>query len=354
MATLLTPLNNEEAEYIQLGEKEGVFWKQIIPMDHTINYKGRTIKFDYEKLRSVKDAFEAKLNDQTAFQLANDDNEHDTQEDIEAGRAFDPQRYRGEVTQFAINSRGLYGKFNLTAEGAKLIEANPKLSVSASLKENVEHNGKVYPMVCRHVLGTLDARIKGMSPWSKDNLALSNDDDNEEVIDLADKDDDKDQSQNGNSGGTETVTVNKADWDNVLEYVKKQREEDKALEEIVNDDADDKQVVNNSVENDPKFIQLSNTYAADRFEAKADAWRRAGVPNKIIELAKPALSVGDDMSIDLSNGNKLDAKDLISAILDEAKGTVDLTAQTTHQQTKQEEDEESKAIEALDKYLAGF
>lgn len=353
MTTLLTPLNSVEAEYIQLGEKEGVFWKQIIPIDHTINYNGRVIKFDKEKLDSIKDAYNAKINDQTAFQLANDDNEHDTSEDVKAGRNFDPQRYRGEVTQFSVNNRGLYAKFNLTAEGAKLIQANPKLSVSASLKENVEHEGKTYPMVCRHILGTLDARIKGMSPWSKDDIGLSNEDGTEEVIDLAEGDDTKVEDTTPNNG--ETVTVPKEQWDSVLAFVNKQKEEDEALENLVKEeDNKEPELVNNSNTPDPKLIELSNSVAGERFERRADTWRREGVPNKMIELARPVLSAGDDFSINLSNGNSVDAKAVISSIIDEAKGTIDLTSQNTSQRSQQEEDEEANAIKALDEYLAGF
>jgi hypothetical protein len=67
-------------------------------------------------------------------------------------------------------------------EGAKLIEAFPNLAVSASLEPDAVNavTGRKSHLLLKHVLGTIDPVVKGMSPWVPAQLAQSD----IEIIDL--------------------------------------------------------------------------------------------------------------------------------------------------------------------------
>lgn len=362
MTVIKTPLQEGEVELSE-GDK---YWKLVLPLNYNLNYNGRQIRFDKKYLENVKQAFDDQVMDQVAFQLANDDNAHDTDEDRRKGRHYDPQRFRGDIDQLEIRDNrsdgynGLWARLAPTEAGLKLINDNKKLGVSASLRESYSHNGKVYPVVLRHVLGTLDPKIKGMGTWEKAEVSLSNDDDkNEEVIDLTAPTDTKPEdkaTETESTEQTETVTVPKAEWDGVLEYINTRKQEDadaeKAIQEMAAEGNEDETEL--SEKPDPKYIELSNSVASERFERRADQWRREGVPNKMIELSRPVLSSGESFDIELSNGNKVDTKAVISAMLDEAKGSIDLSEQQTNTANQEEKDEEAKAIKALNDYLAGF
>ncbi len=135
--------------------KRKLFRKQILPKS-TISYKGRTVNFDEQYLADLKAAFEARAFDQVPFQLADERNTHTN----------DPERFRGELVGVELTADGLDGIFDLTPEGAAVVERNPNLGVSARIIENLERaDGKVFPRATQHVLGTLDPRVTGMKPW---------------------------------------------------------------------------------------------------------------------------------------------------------------------------------------------
>jgi hypothetical protein len=324
-------------------------------MNYSLNYGGRQLNFNREYLENVVKAFkENALGEQTVFQLADDDNAHDTQEDRKAGRNFDPQRFRGEIIDTEVRSDGLYIKLDPTDEGRELLNKNKKLAVSASLREQYpSHNGKTYPVVLRHVLGTHDPKIRGMGHWQEADVSLANDEDvNEEVIDLTTTEPNK----------AEKVEVPKDEWDAMKKFMADSQKEDAELEELVknileSDDASEesKETANLSeTAPDPKLIQLANEVASERFERRADAWRRAGVPNKMIELARPALSSGFEFEISLSNGATTDGKAILSAMLDEAQGTIDMSEQKSHVQSQEDKSAEEQEAKEAAKYFSSL
>lgn len=349
MTVINMPLDYNEAEYIELAkegtEDSGYFWKQLIPMNYNLNYKGRQLKFDESYLRNIKKAFEEDaLGEQTAFQLANDGNEHDTEDDKRAGRNYDPERYRGAVQNLAINSRGLFGKFKLTGDGAKTINENKKLGVSVSLRENFESdNGKKYPVVMRHVLGTLDPKIRRMGAWQKELISLTADKD-EEVIDLT----------------TPTDTAEKVEIDkSELETLRSELKEFKDAEEVIDswaneadddeDSEEEEETTSLSNVTDPRIIELSNKVAASEWRAERAELVRAGVPNKMLDLAATVMADGaSTYDISLSNDETVDSKDLIRKILNEAKGTIDLSGENGHSLSQDERNEEKKAYDGFE------
>lgn len=349
MPVLKTPLSTGEVELSSDGK---YYWKQIIPLDYKLDYAGRKLNFNAAYLNDIVNAFKDNaLGQQTAFQLADDDNSHDTDADKKAKRHFDPQRFRGDIADVEVRTNGsnpgLWAKFDLTPEGLDLIKKNNKLGVSASLREQYpSHNGKVYPVVLRHVLGTIDPKIRGMGNWEAADVALANDEDvNEEVIDLTTAEKTKDEKTSG-----EKLEVDKSEWEAMKKFMEDSKKEDEELDELVknilededDEDEDDKKSNLSNTETDPRIIELSNKFAAEQFERRADAWRREGVPNKMIELARPALATGNAMDIELSNGAKQDGKAILSAMLDEAKGTIDMSAQSSHTQSQDDLDREAQ------------
>lgn len=347
MTVINTPMDYTEAEHINLSDADGVFWKQIIPMNKEIVYNGHRIKFDANYLRQVKDSFDARVLDQTAFQLANDSNQHDTPGQP-ITQNFDPQRYRGEVDKLALNNRGLFAKFKLTKDGAELIRKNPKLGVSASLKPNyVDSDGKVHPVVLRHVLGTLDPKIKGMSPWSKDEIALAvADDENEEVIDLAAADTD---TPAGDEGTEDKVTIDKSVFDRMETQLRELQEGEALLDEILAEE-DDEETEDNKVSlsnEDPRITEALTKVAKSEWRAQRMEYVNKGVPAKMLDLATPVMESPDDFTINLSSGDSIDPRQTIHELLKQAEGAIDLSAESGHGMSADEKKAEQDEIDAM-------
>lgn len=332
MTIINMPMDYTAAEHIDLSKEEGVFWKQIIPLNKTIVYNGQKITFDKTMLSEAKTAFENKVLDQTAFQLANDNNQHDTAEDIAAGRNMDPQRFRGEIDKLALNNRGLFARFKLTKDGVELIKQNPKLGVSASLKPNyVDSDGKSHPIVLRHVLGTLDPKIKGMSPWTKEEIELSvSDDVNEEVIDLAAAD--TDTPPTPNNEGAEKVEVDKTEFEGMKAQLAELADGDKLLQQILDETEEDDKVSlsNEEPPENPEITKLKSKVAASEWKAERAEFTTKGVPASLLNLAEEALAQPEGSVINLSTGDEINEREIIRKMLHEAEGFVDLSAESGH------------------------
>lgn len=353
MTVIQMPMDYTEAEHIDLSKEDGLFWKQIIPLNKEIIYNGQKIKFDREMLTEAKTAFENRVLDQTAFQLANDSNQHDTPEDIAAGRNFDPQRFRGEIDKLALNNRGLFARFKLTKEGAKLIDANKKLGVSASLKRNyVDSDGKTHPVVLRHVLGTLDPKIKGMSPWTKEDIVLSvSDEVDEEVIDLAAADTDTPATET-EPEGVENVTVEKSVFDKMEADLAELKAGEELLEKILaEEEGETVGLSNEEPKVDPKIAALEAKVAAAEWRAERAAYQAKGVPASLLNLAEEILAQPEGSTINLSTGDELDPYSTIRKMLHESEGLVDLTAESGHGMSA---DEKTKKQEEIDNVVDDF
>ena len=141
------------SEAIELAT--GTWRKRLLPVGQ-VEYKGMMLNFDRDYLEKLAKAFNSGAYDQVPFQLADHANTHTN----------DPERYRGEVLGMAVKDDGLYVTITTTPEGNALLEANPKLGVSARIVEDyARSDGNYYPAAVQHVLGTLDPRIPQLGSW---------------------------------------------------------------------------------------------------------------------------------------------------------------------------------------------
>lgn len=326
-----------EFENVDLAEADSksVFWKQLLPMNGRINYKGENIVFDRTMLNELAKSYSDKAYDMVPFQLANDDNKHP----VEDPQNMDPRRTHGELSRLKVDNKGLWGQFSLNDEAVKVLKnTNNKLGVSVSMKRGYQRaDGRFFPYALRHVLGTLDGKVTGMSPWST--VEMSNADENEEVADLSGEKIDTTTNGNKDGGPTETVTVPKAEWDDVMAYIQAQKQADNEFEAMMagKGEESEEEKIEASNTTDPNIVNMSNELASQRFERYADGLVRQGVPPSMIDHARKVLGKSD--MVDLSNdGGEDDPRTVIRAILEQAKGTIDLSETLTHRQGGESDD----------------
>ncbi|HEY2638969.1 MAG TPA: hypothetical protein VGI66_03670 [Streptosporangiaceae bacterium] len=149
---VLTPFTGKPA--IQTGNR---VWRKLLLPIGEIRYKGSVLKFTRTYLDGLANAFRSRAYDQVPFQAAPDDNSHSN----------DIERFRGEITDMAVDNDGLWVTLEPTERGEAILKENPKLGVSARIVEDYDRaDGKYFPAAIQHVLGTLDPRIPGMGPWA--------------------------------------------------------------------------------------------------------------------------------------------------------------------------------------------
>lgn len=150
-AALLTPFDRGNA--IELGNK--LWRKRVLPIGD-VEYQGRTLHFTRRYNDGLAAAFRDRAYDQVSFQLADAANTHTN----------DPERHRGTVTDLRSEDDGLWLYLQPTDRGEQVLKDNPYLGVSARIVENYQRSdGKFYPAAVQHVLGTLDPRIPGLGAW---------------------------------------------------------------------------------------------------------------------------------------------------------------------------------------------
>lgn len=353
MTVINLPLNFSDVSGT-LGS-DGLIYKQLIPMGKQIVYGGKTMKFTRDILEKIKANYDAKIMDQTAFQLADDENRHDTPEDIAKNRNWDPERYRGDVEKLLVSDTdGLVMGVKPTEDGMALIKKNPKLGVSASIKpEHVDDQGKVHQYVLRHVVGTLNPKIKGMSPWKLDSITLSaTDDDNEEVFDLTTTEPAPADTQTPNEN---SVSIPREEYDKMKRALDEFENGEKLLDDILAEEDDDEVEPTNLTDTeptkDPAITALENRLAASEWRTERERYVNAGVPTGMLNLCDDLMSVAEAPVINLSDGESVDPRDTIRKLLDEAKGYVDLSDEEGHGYTP---DERETSRKKADEFANGF
>lgn len=330
----LTPTDDGAA--VELSQT--LYRKKILPKG-TIDYKGRKIVFDEAYLTDLATSFHDQAYDQVPFMLADKDNAH----------TMDPERFRGECKGVEVASDGLYGTFELSAEAAAMVKANPKLGVSARIVEGYDRaDGKSYPRAMQHVLGTLDPRLPGLGAWTE--VALSGYDSGDNVLDLtaaefegvatvAKTADDGDLIDGLTRDEYEALLSelglddvdggdNTGNDDNGAPVVTPQPVKVPAVATLSNEDRTTLDLANEQI------AELKSARAKDRFEADKRQYVQKGVPPALVELARPVLEAPDGFTIDLSNGvdgeQKVDAAHVVRQLLDSAVGYLDLAKERGH------------------------
>lgn len=155
---LLTPVVGGRFD---LAGKGGLaFRKQILPVG-SINYEGRKLVFDQGYINKLIEHYKDGAYDQVPFVLADPNNRH----------TESPELFRGVVSDLsrekAGEKPGLYATIKFPNKRlARSVLDNTELGVSCRIREMVEKaDGRSYDVALRHVCGTLDPRVTGMSPW---------------------------------------------------------------------------------------------------------------------------------------------------------------------------------------------
>lgn len=354
----LTPFDLSEP--VKVGKR--TYRKQVLPLNETITYKGRKITFDKEYLTELAESFKKQAYDQVPFVFADGENQHN----------MDPERFRGDVVALDLADDGLYATITATDEGAKAIEANPRLGVSARIVEGVsKSDGRKFGRAINHVLATLNPRVVGMSPWEA--VDLSEDEDTTETTDLTSESYTKENDVANTKtkdvkDGEEQVNLadlSDEDFQRLLDLAAEQGDEDENEDEDVEEDDDeeeDEDTPTPGSKEDPPHVADEDTDLSEDIKAfrefraataKKD-WQRdrrsyvkEGVPPYLLDLAEPVLSEPVSTTIDLSDGTKTDASSVIRDMLDAVKGFVDVRPELGHQVDLSEDDDQQDATSKM-------
>jgi len=329
--TTISPFVVGEITQVELADEQGAkkkYWKKEILPSGVRNYKGT--KLDFSKINpAVLDAFNDNAVDQVPLVLALADNKHP-----ETGQEL--ERLEGDLTKLEMSKEGsLFGFFDLSDDVVnKIRKSNKKLGVSARIdidykREDTEKN---YPYALRHVCATTAAHIKGMKPW--ETVELTDEEKSGNVLDLSTEVVDSPTTTKETGDDLVTVNISKDQLDKITAFM---AEVEKA-QEIGNDlnKPAEGEGVKLSEEASTR-IELAEKAAKDALalaeqgqsEAAAARWESrkrdlalAGVPPVMLTKAEPIMKLAKPPSIKLSEDETLSASEVISSILEEAKGTI--------------------------------
>lgn len=340
----------------QLGRK--TYRKHLLPVG-TITYDdgtgARPVAFTRDRLQRIARNFMDGATAQVPLVLANDANAHN----------WDPTRYRGEIKGLEVADDGLYGTIEMSDEGAKLLEDNPNLSVSASVREEPlvrADDGKKFTDVLLHVLGTLNPKLTRLSPaWEPVTLSMSDGqvtvidlttasftdeqgdppmaDLKPEVVDWLNGLSDEERQKlvappngNGHQPTDDTTDEELSDEEEaelaalVAELEASERTEGEPVESsLSNDDRAtlDLALAHSEAAQAELAVMRSQVQAAEWAKARADL-ERSGVPKADLDLAEPALS---RPTIDLSVSDGPDLVGIIRGLLESRRGTIDFSGE---------------------------
>lgn len=345
----ITPLGHF-GNTIELSAGTNIFEKQVLPYGK-FNYQGDSFEITSEWVDNAIRAFDDKAFDQTVVALADENNSHNVDSR--------PDRFGGEVIKFKKTPEGLNAIVRLTNKTADLVrETDQKLGVSVRFREcyTREADGKTWPVVIDQVLGTLDPRITGMAPWKE--ITLSNTTKEDAVKDSSDGEWEMTKpTENDDKPNTELnkVTLTQDEYDALRALIKSPNanssgtkapnvDKNSTTETTKVDNPAPTAVTAVGLSNETsRIVELSHQVAYGRYERDALAWKQAGVPPRIIELAAPVLASYEAVkTVSLSNGiaTTVDAREVIRSILDECKGTIDLSQEAGHTMRGSDQDKE--------------
>lgn len=386
------------ADAVPAGRRR--FWKQVLPVT-TIDYKGRKVKFDKKYHMDLAQSFKGEAFDQVPVVFADGENRHN----------MDPRNFGGDVLDMQVRPQGLYALIEADKEAAKAIEKNPKLGVSARIRQAFEKaDGRKFDRAIEHLCLTMNPRVTGMEPWQA--VDLTDGDADIEVVDLTaetfeegtamaktattkkpsskvtTKDDERtidlsaltDEQFENLMDLAETLQADAVDEDTdedvedeveekpLTRRLRRKKSKTKITVEKDSEDEGDDDAEDDAEDDDADVSDLSDTdkvlrngersqFAQMRLDLAEEKWGRsraeyvaAGVPPFLLDLAEPILSLPDSFTIDLSEDETLDASDTIRQMLDGVKGVIDMTDEIGHQidLTGDEDDEVSSFLKTWD------
>lgn len=319
----------------QAVELSGGLWrKQILPL-RKIQYKGRELNFDKRYLTELANSFKRGAFDQVPAQIADKDNKHNNS----------PHNFGGELTDVELAADGLYGYFKPSTDGAKILQENPKIGVSARILEGYQRSDGVhFGKALQHVLLTVDPHVSGMKPWEKIQ-ELSADEAPEDTIDLSAETEEETEMPQQRKSSTQTKTVAAGteegevtlsaeeyatfkemliERQTALEFAGELEEEDEFDEADVTDEADENagepaavpEAVRLTLDaQSAQILELTNQARTREIDHAVQKLQGEGLAPAIIEAARPLLGLGET-TVELSNGDDLDVGTAVTGLLE--------------------------------------
>ncbi|HET6505033.1 MAG TPA: hypothetical protein VFG87_30150 [Amycolatopsis sp.] len=340
---VLTPLDFGAATKVA----PSIWRKQILPVG-SINYQGRKIEFSREKLAAIEAAYRDSAFDFVPLVLADEKNTH----------TMDPRATSGKVIDMELAADGLDVIVHADPEAAELLDKHPEIGISARILENYDRaDGRQFPAAMQHALITADQRITGMRPWEAVNLSIEVDN----TVDLTAATFANDTKEKPMAQFTDDELAKLrallSEFDNAPASTPDEPTEDApsgtpgepeltdaeleaiALEALAAEGGDEPAEVAPkqpepelvTAANDSAAVELANARTAElqvqlaniqsqlderNYEAERDRLASEfGIPPAVTELARPLL-LGSNV-IELSNGNQVDAGEVMRKVLTE-------------------------------------
>jgi hypothetical protein len=275
-----------------------------------------------------------------------------------------PNTYGGKVVELSLddpeNPTRLYGEFDLTEDTEKVVNHNPQYGVSVTAHPNYidSPRGEYYGPTLLNVAATHYPKMTKMGQWEKVSVMASSEPHDYQVINLSME---KFVDDDTNEVSEKEVSMEN---DKPLELSSEQ------LAQLMESDAV-KNAIANQVEaqvkeKDDKIVELSNQIGeiqndsySKLVEAALNTYNTSGdgkgVPPVVLDYAKGLLlSMGPaerDEVITLSTGagdekkeEKLNKVQIVTKMLDEIKGTLDLSGEVG----SEDDGSESKVVQDRD------
>lgn len=336
---LLTPVRRTGTTAVQVAPRR--YRKQILPKA-SIVYQGKKIDFDDVMLSNIMLAYQEGAVHQVPWQIADGANKHNNNPELTRGQVVDVERSA---------DGGLDVIMELTADGEKLIKDNPNLGVSARIELGMQRatDGKVFPHVLQHVLGTVNPKVPGLRPWEKVDLAKV--EGSTETIDLSAETFDTTEDK---------MTTTKVEEKDAKVAVELSQEDHAAFLEMLADQKTAKELALSSPDGEDEepadegeeepvdgetpslalsaeavaaielaksssdaaaaqVLELANQLRSTQVENELNEFRHQGLAPAVIDLARPLLAMAPQ-AIELSNGEKVDpgeqARKLLKEVVD--------------------------------------
>ena len=324
---------------IELGSSatatgNGTFRKEIWRIGD-INYNGRKVRFTSDMLKQAYANWKKKPFEYVPFQFLH----------RSAAGEDHPRDYAGRVTSLSLddeeNPTKMYADFSLTDEAKKIVEHNPAFGVSVKVHPNFVHpsTGQYYGPTLLHVAGTHFPRLGEMGEWKAIQAGIDPED---ETIDLSagefegtapdeDVNDDNKGKEGGNMADKGTEQTQEQTFD--LSAIMDSPAFKDALKLAVDEQTEDLRTRNADLEKQVAESRKEG-YAAT-VKAAVNTYRGAGVKPIVLDYAEALMLSLDESqrneTIELSIGSgdeakevKLNTVQLITKLLDESKGAIDL------------------------------
>jgi hypothetical protein len=364
---ILTPFDFSDA--VKAGRRR--FWKQILPVT-TIDYNGQKVDFNEDFHKDLELSHREGAYEQVPLVFADSENRHN----------MDPRNFGGEILDVQYRGpakgQGTWALIEADKDAERVIKKNPRLGVSARIVQGINKaDGRSFKRAINHVLLTMNPRVSGMEPWQAVNL--SDEDADVDVVDLT--------AENYKTEGTEMGKKPvKRTADGKIDLSALTDEEFQALLDLADTQVEDEEETDEDEEIDPDEVEDTTTTPpakkkksktkitvekesegdddeedeeedetdlsdADNVRRAADhatvrgmqidlaeqKWQgergdyvRAGVPPFLLDLAEPILKQPEAVTLDLSEGESVNATDAVRKMLDGVKGLIDMGPEVGH------------------------